>query len=416
MRALFHYRRWILQIKHFDLIIVGAGIVGTSLALAAAKARVHSPFRVAVIEAGKPPKAHLNTKGFGVNDYDARVNTLNLSSVSLLRRLGVWQRLPLERCCPMRCMHVWDDSGTTTINFDAAHIDAQSLAYTVESGVLRYHLNAALLEHADCTQIFYQRFPSHLASDADGVRLVLDDGTVLNSTYLFAVDGAHSKTRAMAGFRWFEQDCAQIALVSTVEHARSHENHACQRFLDSGPLAFLPLRGPNPKQGKDSQLSSIVWSLDNEVAPEILSLNASEFRARLESAIEHRLGALSACSVPQNFPLRYGTASAYMRGRVFLVGDAAHTVHPMAGMGVNLGLGDVAMLMRALKDFDGVHLSSRAYRARRYIHNTATVFGLEGLRRVYASRTASMRWLRNIGSAHIANSKTLRRLLMLRAS
>jgi 2-octaprenylphenol hydroxylase len=320
--------------------------------------------------------------------------------------------LPTERCQILEGMSVWEHDGTGEINFEAAEADMDCLEYVVESGVLANALGESLLRYKDLVHIYAPDQPAQLENRVDGVCLSLRSGVQLRAPWLLAADGARSKVRELAGFQWFERSPGQTALVCTLSHERSHGNRALQRFLHSGPVAFLPLRGPKTSAGENDRLSSVVWSLDDALAEELFAMDELEFRNRLSLVIEHRLGALGTCSARSRFPLRYATARTYVRDRVVLLGDAAHAVHPMAGMGLNLGLRDVATLARALKTGSGEHISLREYRAQRFAANTGMVFGLEALRRLYAVTSPELRWLRNIGTTRLARSKSLRRALM----
>lgn len=406
--------------NHFDFIVVGAGVVGTALALGIA-GQARSAARVALVEADEFPRPWSPPVAHKAVDYEPRVNTLNTSTVALLRDLEVWDSITKERCCAFKRLRVWDDGGAAELCFDAAQMGSEQLGYVVEGGLLAHVLSTALMNLANAhktarIRLFTMCHPTSLHQDARGVRMELNNGEVLSASYVFAADGTHSSLRSLAHLRWYPHDCQQTAIVCALSHEKAHAHTAWQRFLVSGPLAFLPLCGPELARGRDQHLSSVVWSLDNPVAQEVLALKEPQFRARLNKAFGKRLGELGVSTPRRTFPLRYGTVRNYVHGRVVLVGDAAHTVHPMAGLGANMGLGDVAVLLRALRTFDGERLSLGEYRARRYLYNTGTMFGMEALRRLLSARTPSLRWLRNIGTEHIARSAGLKQFFMRWAS
>lgn len=429
--------------NHFDLTIVGGGAVGSALALGAMQSDCPH-LRVALVESGDFPKTHAladDPARYAASPYQARLNTLNRSSVSLLRQLGAWDEIAAIRSCPFERLCVWDEEGSAELCFDGASSQLGAhhpLGYVVEAGLLMHSLSARLAEwvpadadahppgtrakthdHARELRLFARCSVLDVEQDAEAVQLRLQDGTVLRSRYAFAADGAASSVRALSGFSWRERDCAQTAIVCVCAHELAHDFVARQRFLSSGPLAFLPLSSIDAADAKGdahTHLSSVVWSVDDHAATELLALPEDQFCERLARAFEHRLGALSLRSARHGFALRYGAAGDYVRGRVVLAGDAAHTLHPMAGLGVNLGFADVSCLLRALPRYDGMQLPLGAYRATRCWRGNATVYGLEALRQLFSARAPSARWLRNTGLEVVARNSVLRRFFVHWAS
>ena len=248
------------------------------------------------------------------------------------------------------------------------------------------------------------------------MQLQLADGAALRADLLVAADGALSRVREMLDFRTREWDYGHRAIVTTVQVERPHRETAWQRFLPSGPLAFLPLPGASGRH-----YCSIVWSLREELVDDLLALDEPAFCAALGAAFEHRLGAVQACSARFAFPLRQRHAVDYIQPGVALVADAAHTIHPLAGQGINLGLQDVAVLAEEVSA--GLARGSspgqldvlRRYQRRRKGENLAMMAAMDGFKRLFEQEALPLRWLRNVGMRGVGQLKPLKQQLMRHA-
>ncbi len=339
-----------------DVIVVGAGIAGSAMALAL----VRDGFEVTLIEA-RPPPAWSNE-----NEVDARVVALAADAVALFDDLGVWPEVLASRASAYRRMHVWDALAPGKLEFDSADRGEAALGWIVENRLLQHVLWRALTKAVDDGKPLRLLCPAEVSTvdnEVDGVVVNLADGTRLRSRVLIAADGANSPIRKQLGITTKDRDYRQRAIVAHVGSERPHESTAWQRFQPGGPLAFLPLA-----DGR----SSIVWSLQNDEAARLLALDDATFCAELACALDFRLGAITSTTQRFAFPLRMRLAERYVAGRCVLLGDAAHAVHPLAGQGLNLGLRDVCNLRGQLQrtrsrnnDHGAAHVLRRYERERR---------------------------------------------------
>lgn len=324
-----------------DVIVVGAGVVGAAAALAFAR----DGWSVALVEAREPARwtpAPVYQRG-----VDLRVYAFAPDNADLLDDLGVWHEIRQARAQPYRAMRVWDAAGGGELAFDADAFGQRELGWIVEHALLVDRLWAALPQAG--VKLHCPDSVVALEQDEDGVVLELDSGTRLRSRLVVAADGAGSKLRTLAGIDTAAHDYHQRGLVAFVDSEKTHQATCWQRFLPTGPLAFLPF-ADGDGSGGDGHTSSIVWTLPEAEAERLLHVDDGAFLRELEAAFAGTLGTLKAVSARAAFPLRRQLAQAYVSGRVVVAGDAAHVVHPLAGQGVNLGLRDVSTLRRVLRE------------------------------------------------------------------
>lgn len=384
---------------HYDVIIVGSGMVGTTLAVALT---AESNLKVALIEAYQPLPLLEKDKA------ELRVSALTRASETLLKNLMIWPQLIPSRISQFTKMTVWE-TASSILHFDSTDIDALWLGHIIENR----HLQQACL--ARCSQIRNIDFlcPAKPVSRT-GNTIVLDNNRILTADLIVAADGAQSPLREWSGINSAGWDYQQTAVVCTVSTEHSHNKTARQRFLPEGPLAFLPLADPHQ--------CSIVWSNSTEEAELLSQLDDEHFKAILGKAFDSTLGEILTVSQRKSFPLKLRHAEHYIELGFALVGDAAHTIHPLAGQGVNIGLLDATTLAEIVleahkkgRDIGSLHTLSK-YQRRRKADNVIMQLTMDAFKRGFGSELAPIRWLRRFGLQTVNNHHLLRKLFMHQAT
>ena len=394
----------------YDVIIVGGGLAGAALACALGG----SALRVAVVEAqtlsGEWPAQQAD-----INGFDARVSALTVASQHFLDDLGVWPALAEQRVSPYQHMHVWDADGTGFVDFNAAEINQPLLGHIVENRLTVAALVAKLKQFANIHCLDSTKVAGLIGTEQRR-GLALDDGREIFAAIIVAADGANSRIRQQAAFAMREWDYDHHAIVATVKTALPHQRTAWQRFLPEGPLAFLPLAG-----GESEQYSSVVWSAIPNYADNLMALDDEAFSEQLAAAFENRLGAIESVSRRFSFPLRQRHAQSYSQPGLVLVGDAAHSIHPLAGQGINLGLKDVKVLSEEMlrAQARGLPMTEQSilqrYQRRRKTDNLAMMASMEGFKRLFENSALPIRWLRNSGMRLFNNTQSIKSQVMRRA-
>ncbi len=371
-----------------DLIIVGAGMVGSTLALALKD----SGLRILLLDGGPLAVTPFDPAA----PFEPRVSALSEASRRILQRLGAWDGIVARRAAPYRAMQVWDGSGTGQIHFSAASVHAEVLGHIVENRVVQDALLDRLQDSG--IELLAGARLEQLRRSGAGWLLQLADGRELRTPLLVAADGANSAVRRLAGCATREWDYLHHAIVTSVRCAQEHQATAWQRFTDDGPLAFLPL-----ERDGDRHWCSIVWSCTPGEAERLMALDNDAFAAELGRAFEQRLGPVLEVDPRLCIPLRQRHAKRYVEAGLALIGDAAHVIHPLAGQGVNLGFLDAATLAEVL-----LHARARGenpadsrvlgrFERRRMPHNLAMMAAMESFERLFQADPLPLRWLRNAG-------------------
>jgi 2-polyprenylphenol 6-hydroxylase len=391
--------------RDFDVIIVGAGVVGTVMAALLVARKLCAPGRVAIIADRIAAEAPADA------DWDLRVFALSRASERLLKACGVWKSLPAQRVFAYERMCVWDAGGEPqgkgSLSFDCAEIGEPNLGYIVEGRALQWQcLQGARRAGA----VVLEAGLAAIVTAESDVSVRLSDGRELRSQLLIAADGPESKTRELLGIEIAGHSYHQDALVAHIRTAKPHSSTAWQRFVGTGPLAFLPL--PDGR-------SSIVWSTSPPEAARLLALGPEAFGAAVTAASGEVLGHCTLSTPVVSFPLKLQHALEYVRPRAALLGDAAHVVHPLAGQGLNLGLLDCASLIEVLGDarggFFGEHRLLRRYERWRRSENELAAIALDGLERLFSNSDPVSAGLRAAGLSAVGKLPFVKRRLAQRA-
>ncbi len=375
--------------QSFDVVIAGGGMVGLALACGLADGQKGSGLRVAVIE------NHPSTGDFDPqSEHELRVSAINAASEKLLTQLGVWQQIMAMRASPYSEMEVWDNDSFGRIHFSAEQVSTPHLGHIIENRVIRDALwqkaeqckNISLLAPASIKKVVWGE---------NDVFITLADEQMLTARLVVGADGAQSWLRSHADIPLTFWDYEHSALVATIRTQQPHGAVARQIFHGDGILAFLPLSDPH--------LCSIVWSLPTLSAEQRKMLDKEQFERELATAFDMRLGLCELTSTRAAIPLVGRYARNFVIQRLALLGDAAHTIHPLAGQGVNLGFMDVAELIGELKRLHregkdiGQQLYLRRYERRRKHSAALMLAGMQGFRQLFEGNNPAKKLFRDIG-------------------
>ena len=333
------------------------------------------------------------------------IRDITRASENILRQCGAWDFIQTQRISPYTDMDVWDSDGTGNIQFHSRDADVDYLGHIIENRITQYGLYLACQKHKniEIKSVGLRGIKPHNGDTQTEClwRIELESDEQLMAALVVGADGANSSVRTLTGFATREWDYGHIAIVTTVETEKPHEGIARQPFLTSGPLGFLPLRAN--QQDESSCLSSIVWSAEEDYTKTLMAMDEAEFNQALTRAMEGRLGNVIKSDTRFSFPLRQRHAVDYVLPGLALVADAAHTLHPLAGQGINMGFLDVAVLAEEVcsnvaKDLHPAEtMGLRRYQRRRKGHNLLMMSAMEGFKRLFGAKPMPVRLLRNTG-------------------
>ncbi|MCO7191284.1 MULTISPECIES: FAD-dependent oxidoreductase [unclassified Pseudoalteromonas] len=384
--------------QQVQVCIVGGGCVGLALALGLAKNNIS----VMVLDAGPEPQPLSET-------YGARVSAISLASQSLFESLGVWDAIKAQRATAYRKMSVCDADSFGSIQFNAQQLALPELGHIIENDAIRFALYQALQQHSQASLLFGSRYQSIHQTDSD-VLITLEQGTPVMAKLLVAADGANSGVRSQFNLPISFWDYDHHAIVATIKTEQPHDATARQVFLPDGPLALLPLSDPHTQ--------SIVWSTAPEHARELMAMDEQSFNKALSAASDLQCGLCKVQGERAVFPLTMRYAQQWLTGKVVLMGDAAHTIHPLAGLGMNLGLKDAAHLIKALSEDNeefASHRTLREYERTRKLDAQKHIAMMQGLKELFSGNHPLKKLVRGVGLNIVDNLGPIKDLFVQQA-
>ncbi|WP_333969690.1 FAD-dependent monooxygenase [Alteromonas mediterranea] len=368
--------------QHVDIAIVGGGIVGLTLAAALKD----SELNIAIID--KSPCYQVLA-----DRPTARVSAINQANIKALQQFDVWPHLQQDRANSYTAMHVWDKDSFGDIHFSCDEMGSDTLGVIVENQALVNAL-AQAVEAQSNVQLVTAGIDRVLAGP-NQTMLMLDNDDVLSCRLLAGADGANSFVRKQAGLPITFKDYEHTAIVANVKTDEPHNNVARQAFTPTGPLALLPMAEPN--------VCSIVWSQTPEQASSLMALDDDAFCHALTAASNSVLGTISLKTERAAFPLTMRYARQWAKDGVVLVGDAAHTIHPLAGQGANLGMQDALALAESLSSLSaagkdiGLYKNLRSYERSRKTEATKMIAAMDGFKFLFDGNDPLKKLVRGIG-------------------
>lgn len=379
----------------YDIIIVGGGMVGLALACALAQ---RTSLSIAILEAQNEAPSWMEEQ------HHHRVSAIALSSQRIFKSLKVWDEIANKRVSPFTKIAVWEAASTSEIEFDSADIAEPVLGYIIENILIQTTLEEKVRTYPQVTFHSATSLLS-LSETSHAMELETNKGR-LTAKLVVAADGAQSQVRQQASIALHRHDYEQVAIVATVQTELAHEKVARQVFLPTGPLAFLPLA--------QSHRSSIVWSLPRAEATRLKAVAEETFKQELAHAFSFKLQEIKTIDKRYTFPLYKQEAEQYVKSRLALVGDAAHTVHPLAGQGVNMGLLDAASLVDVI--VDAIHQRRdyasfshlQRYERWRKADNLALLQGIDIIKNLFANEKKNIASLRSWGMDLVNRTKLVK--------
>ena len=365
----------------YDIVICGGGMIGAALATLLAP----NGFSIAILDGHKPSRYDLSQK------FDLRISALSPKSAQVMQQSAAWEILQGMRLCPYKRMRVWEIAGFGDLMFSANQVGAADLGHIVENRLVQHGLWQALQSN-DNVKIICPASPEHFHRDGKAMRIDLDTGQSISARLVVGADGAQSKVRQSFGVGVNRGQYQQACLVASVNTQLGQQDITWQRFVNTGPQAFLPLLG---------QHGSVVWYHQTDHARALANLTNADLAGEIMAHFPAELGAIEV-TAKASFGLQKQHAQSYCMDGMVLIGDAAHVINPLAGQGVNLGFQDVSSLAEILKearnsgeDWSTVGVLSR-YQKQRKLANSIMLHSMDAFYHGFSQTGTKSKWLRNM--------------------
>ena len=382
----------------YDLVIVGGGLVGASLACALGQSGNESDLRIAVIEAA--PFISDSSENFQPG-FDARTVALAHGSQQIFSSIGLWDEIEKLGVTPIKKIHISDRGHAGITRLDSKQENVDALGYVVETRVLGQVLTTAL-KQLNNVELLCPAQLNSLQFTAASARVGVEyngEQRSIRTPLVIAADGGESMTRQLTGVDVLETDYRQHAVIANVAMDKPHNNIAYERFTDTGPMALLPSTAPEDKDN----VYALVWTVENNKSDEVASWDEETFLEELQARFGTRAGKFVKASTRHIYPLKFMHAREHVRPHVAFIGNAAHTLHPVAGQGFNLGLRDVATLAQVLIEAKANDMALgnmrvlKQYAQWRKRDHWQTSFITDSLVRVFSSKLPPLMLARNMG-------------------
>lgn len=383
-----------------DIAIVGGGMAGLTMAAALSG----SGLNVALISR-EPLEQPVGEAPM------LRVSAINEANREALTALGVWQYLPEARISPYTHMHVWDKDSFGHIHFDHEQMQRAQLGHIIENQVLVNALAKRVMQQENVTLL--QSSIEKVLWGEHETMVMLQNDDVVACKLVVGADGANSYVRKQVGFPMTFRDYGHTAIVATIETSQPHERTARQVFTPTGPLALLPLKEPN--------LCSIVWSQDTPEAERLMQLDDAEFAHALTAASNSELGTVTVKSERKSFPLTMRYARQWAGEGVVIIGDAAHTIHPLAGQGANLGMQDALALAELVRQLEQQNKPIarlrylRPFERARKAEAMKMISAMDGFKLLFEGNNPLKKMVRGVGLVTTDNIPVLKQKLISQA-